>query len=61
MAAVGGLDEDHPIDKRSLLGAQRLEDILRQLKLFDRKQQVLDIISALRDSYVERFGQGVRP
>jgi hypothetical protein len=58
MAAVGGLDEDHPTGERSLLGAARFDELLEQLGLTDRKQQVLDLISAPREWYVEQFADG---
>jgi hypothetical protein len=58
MAAVGGLDEDHPVGEPSLLGAAKLDALLRQVELTDRKAEVLDLISAPREWYVEQFSAG---
>jgi hypothetical protein len=58
MAVVGGLDEGRPIGERSLLGAAKLDGLLGQLNLTDRKAKVLDLISAPREWYVEQFSAG---
>ncbi len=58
MAVVGGLDEDHPVGDRSLLGAAKFDALLGQLGLAERKQLALDLISAPREWYVDQFSVG---
>jgi hypothetical protein len=58
MGVVGGLDENHPTGERSLLGAAKFDTLLGELGLTDRKQQVLDLISAPREWYMEQFAAG---
>jgi hypothetical protein len=58
MASVGAMSADEEVNARSLLGADRVNAIIDQLGLGDRREQVLDVLSAPRDWYVEQFARG---
>ena len=57
-AEAGALNHEQPIGERCLIGAQRLDGILEQLGLLELKREAMELISAPREWYVERFARG---
>lgn len=58
LANGGAMSEDHPVGERSLIPAQRVDGVVQQLGLSDRKDETLELISAPREWYAERFARG---
>lgn len=57
-AEAGAMSPEQPIGERSLVGSQRVDAILQQLGLHERKSEALELISAPREWYLNRFARG---
>ena len=56
-AVVGSFDNERPSSEIGLLPRDRLQAVLQQLGLENRQEAVLDLISAPRSWYADRFAQ----